>query len=73
MRIDLPGQYDLPIQIAHQPPPAPTGNKVELAERISQGPDQVRSPAFVGALDRDSGLRPSNPQVTIRPNPAISP
>jgi hypothetical protein len=36
MRIDLPGQFDLPIQIAHQPPSAPEGSKVELAERIAK-------------------------------------
>lgn len=36
MRIDLPGQYDLPIQVAHQSPPVPTGGKIELAERIAK-------------------------------------
>ncbi|PIK75006.1 hypothetical protein [Pseudomonas sp. 382] len=33
MRIDLPGQLDLTIQVAHQSPPTPTGSKEQLAER----------------------------------------
>ncbi|MFY1029534.1 hypothetical protein [Pseudomonas asiatica] len=36
MRIDLPGQFDLLIQLAHQPPAAPTGSKEELAVRIAK-------------------------------------
>lgn len=36
MRIDLPGQFDLPIQLAHQLPAAPTGSKEELAVRIAK-------------------------------------
>ncbi|WP_448177172.1 hypothetical protein [Pseudomonas putida] len=36
MRIDLPGQFDLPIQVAHQSPSTPNGSKVELAERIAK-------------------------------------
>lgn len=36
MRIDLAGQYDLPMQIAHQPPPRPCGTKEELGVRIAQ-------------------------------------
>lgn len=36
MRIDLPGQFDLPIQVAHQSPSTPEGGKVELAERIAR-------------------------------------
>lgn len=36
MRIDLPGQLDLTIQVAHQPPSAPTGSKEQLAERIAK-------------------------------------
>lgn len=36
MRIDLPGQIDLPIQVAHQAPPATSGSKEELAERIAR-------------------------------------
>lgn len=36
MRIDLPGQIDLPIQISHESPAAPTGSKEELAERIAK-------------------------------------
>ncbi|MDU9391890.1 hypothetical protein [Pseudomonas sp. zfem002] len=35
MRADLPGQFDLPIQIAHQAPPEPAGSKEDLAERIA--------------------------------------
>lgn len=35
MRIDLPGQFDLPIQLSHQPPPTPSGSKEELALRIA--------------------------------------
>lgn len=36
MRIDLPGQFDLPIQVTHHSPPAPAGSKEELAERIAK-------------------------------------
>lgn len=36
MRIDLPGQYDLPIQVAHTSSPAPTGTKEELGIRIAK-------------------------------------
>lgn len=36
MRIDLPGQFDLPIQAAHPMPPRPTGTKEELGIRIAQ-------------------------------------
>jgi len=36
MRVDLPGQFDLPIQAAHQPPPKPTGSKEDLAVRIAK-------------------------------------
>ncbi|MBS7601069.1 hypothetical protein [Pseudomonas sp. RC2C2] len=36
MRVDLPGQFDLPIQVAHHPPAALTGSKEELAERIAK-------------------------------------
>ncbi|WP_176515912.1 hypothetical protein [Pseudomonas ceruminis] len=36
MRVDLPGQFDLPIQVAHQAPPPPIGSKEELAERIAK-------------------------------------
>jgi hypothetical protein len=36
MRVDLPGQFDIPIQVPHQSPPAPTGSKEELAERIAK-------------------------------------
>ena len=36
MRVDLPGQIDLPIQVVHQAPPAATGSKEELAERIAR-------------------------------------
>jgi len=36
MRIDLPGQFDLPIQVSHQSPSTPDGSKVELAERIAK-------------------------------------
>ncbi|MBK5008426.1 hypothetical protein IAE33_000286 [Pseudomonas sp. S60] len=36
MRIDLPGQFDLPIQVAHQSPPAPEGSREDLALRIAK-------------------------------------
>ncbi|MDF0733581.1 hypothetical protein P0Y43_23085 [Pseudomonas entomophila] len=36
MRIDLPGQFDLPIQVSHQAPQAPVGSKEQLAERIAK-------------------------------------
>lgn len=36
MRVDLPGQLDLSIQLSHQPPPAPSGSKEELAIRIAK-------------------------------------
>lgn len=36
MRVDLPGQIDLPIHIAHQAPPAVVGSKEELAVRIAK-------------------------------------
>ena len=36
MRVDLPGQIDLPIQVAHQAPPAVAGSKEELAVRIAK-------------------------------------
>ncbi|CAM4002860.1 hypothetical protein [Pseudomonas wadenswilerensis] len=36
MRVDLPGQFDLPIQVAHHSPATPTGSKEELAERIAK-------------------------------------
>ncbi|MDN5518959.1 hypothetical protein [Pseudomonas sp.] len=36
MRVDLPGQFDLPIQVAHQSPPDPAGSKEELAVRIAK-------------------------------------
>lgn len=36
MRVDLPGQFDLPIQVAHQAVPAVAGSKEELAERIAK-------------------------------------
>ncbi|MEN5198190.1 hypothetical protein ABE525_03105 [Pseudomonas wadenswilerensis] len=36
MRVDLPGQFDLPIQVAHRPPATPTGSKEALAERIAK-------------------------------------
>lgn len=36
MRVDLPGQIDLPIQVAHQAPPAVVGSKEELAVRIAR-------------------------------------
>ncbi|WP_028634931.1 hypothetical protein [Pseudomonas parafulva] len=36
MRIDLPGQFDLPIQVAHQSPPAPEGSREDLALRIAR-------------------------------------
>lgn len=36
MRIDLPGQLDLTIQVAHQSPPTPTGSKEQLAEKIAK-------------------------------------
>lgn len=36
MRIDLPGQYDLTIQVAHHPASAPIGSKEQLAEQIAK-------------------------------------
>jgi hypothetical protein len=36
MRVDLPGQLDVPIRAVHQPAPAPTGSKEELGVRIAQ-------------------------------------
>lgn len=36
MRIDLPGQYDLPIQVAHHPASTPTGSKEQLAQQIAK-------------------------------------
>lgn len=36
MRIDLPGQFDLPIQVAHQPTQALSGSKEDLALRIAK-------------------------------------
>lgn len=36
MRIDLPGQFDLPIQLVHGSPPRPTGTKEEIAVRIAK-------------------------------------
>ncbi|MDN7143866.1 hypothetical protein KC131_24790 [Pseudomonas sp. JQ170] len=36
MKVDLPGQFDLPIQVAHQSAPMPTGSKEELAMRIAK-------------------------------------
>ena len=55
MRIDLPGQLDLTIQVAHQSPPTPTGSKEQLAERdallqralpyLSNTPDLVQQGA----------------------------
>ncbi|WJR24912.1 hypothetical protein LU687_011190 [Pseudomonas asiatica] len=34
MRIDLPGQLDLTIQVAHQSPPTPTGSKEQIAKAL---------------------------------------
>lgn len=36
MRVDLPGQFDLPMQVAHQSPAAPTGSKEDLALQIAK-------------------------------------
>jgi len=37
MRVDLTGQFDLGIQVAHQPPAQLTGSKEDLALRIAKG------------------------------------
>lgn len=36
MRVDLPGQFDLPLQSVHQPAPRPAGSKEELAVQIAK-------------------------------------
>lgn len=36
MRIDLPGQFDLPIQAIHQAAPVPAGSKEDLAVQIAK-------------------------------------
>lgn len=36
MRVDLPGQMELPVRIAHSAKPSPTGSKEELGISLAR-------------------------------------